>query len=594
MDGSLAARRCISESAALMKVCSLLFVALASALNFGAQGEGGPTEWRAEPRTIDLHMHLGGSVGTMKRAVGIMDRAGIGIGVNLSGGTVTRKGDAPSEFERVKALADAKFPGRFVHYMNLDYSGWDDPDFSARAAQQVEEGYRLGAAGLKEYKRLGLFLRDKDKKLLRIDDPKLDAVWDKCGALGMPVSIHVADPVAFWRPYDETNERWKELKDHKSWWFGDSAKYPPHEELLAALERVIARHPKTTFVCVHFANNPEDVDWVDRQLDAHPNMMADLAARIPELGRQDPEKLNRFFQKHARRIFFATDFMVYDKLILGSGGDADNPTDDDAVVFYEKCWRWLETADRDWEHMTPIQGDWKISSIHLPPAVLRQIYFDNAQRLLARSLPLPVMQAAHTPRDFQPNGKLDAPEWANAKPVRLEYNSGDASAAPALSTKVRALWSADYLYLAYECPYTKIEVFSPALKEERIGLWDRDVVEAFISSGSRVQKYTEYEWAPNGDHLDLAVDLPKKDFGFDGKTEMATSVDEPAHVWRAEVRIPMKAVAEMAPAFGSRWRINLFRHDTASGAGLAFSPALTNTFHTPERFGWLEFMGEKP
>src|SRR6185369_10336512 len=165
-----------------MKARSLLIAVLASAFTIaGPRAEDGPAQWRAEHRTIDLHVHLGGSVGTMKRAVGIMDRAGIGIAVNLSGGTVTRKGEAPSEFERVKLLADTKFPGRFVHYMNLDYTGWDEPDFSARAVRQVEEGHRFGAAGLKEYKRLGLFLRDKDKKLLKIDDPRLDAMWDKCG-----------------------------------------------------------------------------------------------------------------------------------------------------------------------------------------------------------------------------------------------------------------------------------------------------------------------------------------------------------------------------------------------------------------------------
>ena len=104
----------------------------------------------------------------------------------------------------------------------------------------------------------------------------------------MPVSIHVADPKAFWLPYDDKNERWKELKDHKSWWFGDTNKFPPWKELLEALNRVIARHPKTTFVCVHFANNAEELDWVDQSLSRYPNMMADLAARIPEIGRHDP------------------------------------------------------------------------------------------------------------------------------------------------------------------------------------------------------------------------------------------------------------------------------------------------------------------
>jgi hypothetical protein len=306
-----------------------------------------------------------------------------------------------------------------------------------------------------------LFLRDKNKQLLKIDDPKLDPVWKRCGELGLPVSIHVADPRAFWLPYDEKNERWTELKDHKSWWFGDRAKYPAREELLAALDRVIARHPETTFVCVHFANNAEDLEWVDARLDERPNMNADLAARIPELGRHDPEKVRRLFIKHQDRIFFATDFMVYDKLILGSGGDADRPSDDDAVTFYEKCWRWLETSDRDWAHMTPIQGDWTISSIHLPPEVLRKIYFDNARRLLARSLPLASVRAAKTGKDFKPDGRFDEPDWQRAQPAHVEYVSSNAVARPALTTTVRTLWTADYLYLGYECPYTELTVFSP-------------------------------------------------------------------------------------------------------------------------------------
>jgi predicted TIM-barrel fold metal-dependent hydrolase len=549
-----------------------------------------PDQWRAEHRIIDLHMHIDGTEERIARAIRIMNGAGIGVGVNLSGGTVTHADRAKSEFERIKEMSDRLAPGRFLQYMNLDYAGWNEPEFGERAAQQIEEGHRLGAAGFKEYKRLGLFLRNAKKELIKIDDPKLDPVWHKCGELGMPVSIHVADPRAFWLPFDENNERWKELKDHRSWWFGDAAKYPPREELLAALNRVIERHPKTTFVCVHFANNSEDIDWVDRALNEHANMNADLAARIPELGRHDPEKLRRLFTKHAGRIFFATDFMVTEKLILGSSGDAERPTDEDALTFYKKCWRWLETDDRDWPHMTPIQGDWNISSIHLPPEVLRKIYFDNARRLLARSLPLPVMKAAHLGRDFAPDGRFDEPEWRQAVPARVEYQSNDATARAELSTTVRALWSDEFLYLAYECPFTTITAFAPVQSDERLGLWDKDVVEAFIGADpAKATRYTEYEWAPNGERLDLTLDLPEKDFAWSSGMESAVNIDQSAHVWRAEVRIPLKALANTPPQPGARWRINLFRHDTANRGFLAFSPTLTNSFHTPERFGWIEF-----
>src|SRR5436305_8903005 len=91
-------------------------------------------QWRAEHRTIDLHQHIDYTTQHLARAVKIMNSVGLGIGVNLSGGYVTRTNDsAPSDFERNKELADRLFPGRFLHYMNLDYSAWDTPDFRERA-----------------------------------------------------------------------------------------------------------------------------------------------------------------------------------------------------------------------------------------------------------------------------------------------------------------------------------------------------------------------------------------------------------------------------------------------------------------------------
>lgn len=553
-----------------------------------------PDVWRAERRLIDLHLHVENDLKKIHRAVNILDRVGIGVGVNLGAGTATSKNGKPTALQRAKELTDNSVPHRFLHHMLIDYSGWDDDDWSQKAAQQIEEGHRLGAAGLKEFKRLGLYLKDGKGKLIRIDDPKLDAVWQRCGELNMPVSIHVGDPKAFWLPYDENNERWTELKDHRSWWFGDPAVYPSRMELLDALDRVIGRHPKTTFLCVHFANNPEDLDWVDQALARRPNMYADLAARIPELGRQPTEKVRQLFVKYQDRILFATDFMVYNKLILGSGGDSENPTDDDAVTFYMKCFRWLETADRDWHHMTPIQGDWLISSINLPPEVLRKIYFDNARRIFARSL-LPLVQATRINRDFVPDGALNEPEWKMATPCRLDYETRNSVARPHLSTPVRLLWSDEFLYLGFECPYKTIRAFEPSQQTERMGLWDNDVVEAFITPDPNyINRYTEFEWAPNGEVLDLRLDLPSKDFDWTAGADSVVSIDELAKIWRVETRIPLKSICDTQPSHGTKWRINFYRHDRSENAFLAFSPTLSGSFHTPARFGWLEFVQAEP
>lgn len=556
--------------------------------------------WRAEHRIIDLHQHINATTQHVTRAIKIMDAVGVGIVVNLSGGTVTRaKPDQPSDFERNKTLMDTLFPGRFLHYMNLDYRGWDEPDFAERAVKQIEEGHRLGAAGFKEYKRLGLTVRDRAGKAVKIDDPKLDPMWRRCGELNMPVSIHVGDPKAFWEPYNPQNERWKELGDHPNWWFGDTNKYLPRMELLEALNRVIARHPKTTFVCVHFANNAEDLEWVDQSLSRYPNMMADLAARIPEIGRHPPDKVRRLFENHQDRILFATDFMVYNKLILGSSGNEPPPTDADAEVFFTKHWRWLETHDQNWPHMTPIQGDWPISSIGLPAPVLRKIYFDNARKVLARSLPLPVVRARKISQDFEPNGELDEPVWQTTKPVWLEYTTGNSSARPELATTVRVLWSSEYLYLAYEAPYTKLTVFDPPLtegerfnmSEKGVSLWDRDVVEVFIASDpANLRRYTEFQVAPTNEKLDLLLDLPTRDFAWSSGFQSAIKVDKKPRRWTCEMRIPFKALASTKPPAGTQWRLNFFRCDRANNAFLAWNPTLSGSFHVPEKFGVLEFV----
>ena len=547
--------------------------------------------WRAEHRLIDLHQHVGYRQDYLRRDVQIMDAVGLGIAVNLSGDIVTHKPGAPSAFEQNKALADRLCPGRFVHYMNLDYSGWDDPGFSAQAVRQVEEGHRLGAAGLKEFKRLGLYLRDKQGKLLRVDDPKLDPVWERCGQLGMPVSIHVADPRAFWLPYNPSNERWRELKDHPQWWFGDPAKFPPREELLAELNRVVGRHPHTTFVAVHFANNAEDLDWVEQTLERYPNMMADLAARIPELGRHDPAKVRRLFLKFQDRLFFATDFQVYDELTLGSGGSGPPPTDAEAETFYAKHWRWLETNDRQFAHMTPIQGDWRIDAIGLPAPALRKIYFDNAHHLLVRSLPPPTIKAVRISRDFEPEGRLTEAAWDNAPVAHLDYESDTGVVQPHLATTVRALWSDKFLYLGYRAPFTRLTVFKPAWRDkERPGLWDRDVVEAFIGSDAdHPQRYAEFEVAPTGERLDLSINLPDKSLDWCSGFTSAVAVDHHAGVWTAELRIPLFTIADAKPTDGTRWRLNLYRHDVAHHAFLAWSPTATPTAHTPAKFGTLLF-----
>ena len=85
--------------------------------------------WRVAHKLIDLHTHIDPSPEHIAAAVRIFDASGIGVAVDLSGSTTTHAKGRPSEFEQVKHILDTQAPGRFLAYMNLDYTGWDSPDW---------------------------------------------------------------------------------------------------------------------------------------------------------------------------------------------------------------------------------------------------------------------------------------------------------------------------------------------------------------------------------------------------------------------------------------------------------------------------------
>jgi len=256
------------------------------------------------------------------------------------------------------------YPGRFIVFTQMDWSKIDDPNFSQEMVHQLDDAVARGARGLKILKDLGLGVRDKTGKLIAVDDPRLDPVWEECGKLGIPVSIHVTDPEAFFHPIDNTNERYEELIEHPDWSFY-GPRFPSKESILDARNRVFAKHPKTTFVALHVANWPENLDYVSDVLDRYPNVMTEFGAREAELGRQ-PRRAREFFLKYQDRIMFGTDNEVTEDL-------------------YRNHFRWLETGDEYFDYWGyPSQGRWKIYGMELPDTVLEKVYHLNAERLFSQ------------------------------------------------------------------------------------------------------------------------------------------------------------------------------------------------------------------
>ncbi len=340
---------------------------------------------------IDLHVHVGPE--GVERAIALMDKWGIDGIVNLSG----MYPGPPRGMLEMQLAAAKKAGGRIKVFANVDFvrAVKTRKDYGVYLADQLVQAKKLGAVGFKISKGLGLGFPAADfENFLPIDDPGLDPMFEKAGELGMPITIHSGDPKAFWKPADKKNERWDELQAHPEWAFTGMAPtgkpWPSWEELHAAFERRVARHPKTIFIGVHFGNDPEDPTEVARMLDKYPNFYIDTAARVPEIGRQNADKMRRFYEKYQDRVLFGTDTGIggtQDEMMYGSNG-AMPPTLVDEERFFKATWRYFETRDRQFESPTPIQGRWKIDGVGLPESILRKIYFENAARILKWNPPV--------------------------------------------------------------------------------------------------------------------------------------------------------------------------------------------------------------
>jgi predicted TIM-barrel fold metal-dependent hydrolase len=319
-----------------------------------------------QPRfaAIDVHNHLGRSFGgdwvnrPPRELKDVLDESGIDTIVNLDGGFAD---DFYRELEKWSVLEERVLVFTGVAWHRLATS----TDLGERAAAELEQAVKAGARGLKIWKDFGLQIRDASGELLPVDTPRLDPLWAKAGELGVPVLIHVGDPVAFFEPINELNERLDELRRAPEWSF-HGAQFPRLPLLMRGLENVIARHPATTFIGAHVGCYAENLANVGEMLERLPNYYVDIGARVAELGRQ-PNTARRFFLRYADRILFGTDVPPNPKA-------------------YHVYYRFLETNDDHFPYWPagdqPWQGRWFIHGLGLPDSVLQRIYSRNSRRVL--------------------------------------------------------------------------------------------------------------------------------------------------------------------------------------------------------------------
>jgi predicted TIM-barrel fold metal-dependent hydrolase len=314
---------------------------------------------RAKFPAVDFHGHPPRLVTkeVIERVVAAMDRLNLGVMIQAQ----------PSSGERltqqIAAVKAAGYADRFVFFASLDLDAVG-PGSGVKIAAQLEADVKAGAVGVGEImKGFGLTNRKADGSRLKMDDPELDVVWETAARLRLPVFVHTGDPAEFFEPLDYDNERWLEMALFENRRFNDRSKYPAFDDLMAERDRMIAKHPRTTWVLAHMGWHAQDLGRLGKIFDANPNVHAELGAILYDLGRQ-PRFAREFFVKYQDRILF--------------GKDSFEPDE------YPYYFRVFETADEYFDYYRDYHAFWKLYGMDLPDDVLRKVYYSNALRIVPR------------------------------------------------------------------------------------------------------------------------------------------------------------------------------------------------------------------
>jgi uncharacterized protein len=310
---------------------------------------------KAKFPVIDMHSHpYAKTVQEIAEWVRNMDEVGIEKTMILAMAT-------GEKFSAIYKKYSA-YPGRFEVWCGFDYTGYDQPGFSARAVKALEQCHDKGARGVGELhdKGKGLSSSTVEANGMHPDDARMDPVFERCGQLGMPVSIHVADPIWMYQPMDNTNDG---LMNAYSWRLDNQPGIVKLSGMVDILERTVKKHANTTFIACHFANLGYDLARLGQVLDTHPNLYADIAARYAETA-PIPRFTTKFYEKYADRLLYGTD-MGFDK------------------PMYRITFRVLETSDEHFYETEQFGYHWSLNGFGLSDEILRKVYHDNAEKLLA-------------------------------------------------------------------------------------------------------------------------------------------------------------------------------------------------------------------
>jgi len=310
---------------------------------------------KAKFPVIDMHSHAYANETEIEQWVKTMDRFGIEK-------TIIMTMQTGKAFDSIFQLY-SKYPKRFDIWCGIDFTGYRDKGWSKKAIKELERCFNIGAKGVGEISDKGEgILNSKPTAAhgMHIDDERLKPFIQKCGELGMPINVHVADPYWMYLPIDAHNDG---LMNAETWSIDRSKEnLLLHHELIVTLENAVKENPGTTFIACHFANCSHDLSILGNLLESYPNLYADISARYAETA-PVPRYTKYFYEKNQDKLLYGTDM----------GFEAS---------MYQTTFRILETEDEHFYEKDLFSYHWALNGLGLSDVVLKKLYNENAKKII--------------------------------------------------------------------------------------------------------------------------------------------------------------------------------------------------------------------
>ena len=332
----------------------------------------------ASVEKIDAHIHVQSYADTVFIKQGEVDNFRF---LNLN---VYKESGKPIEKQQEFSILIMKaFPGRIAWGTTFSLENFNNDGWQQEAIEYIRNSVSKGAIAVKVWKNVGFFLKDKQGKLVMIDNPRFDPVLDYLAKNHIPLIGHLGEHKNSWLPLEKmtVNGNRDYARAHPEEHMYLHPERPSYEDYINARDHMLEKHPDLIFIGAHLGSLEWSVDELAKRLDKYPNMAVDMAERISHLQYQaltDWQKVHDFFIKYQDRLLYGTDLRSSAMDIVNKGIKEPSEIKKHSHEVWLRHWRFFTTDEK----MTVPKVEGEFKGLKLPKEVIDKIYRKNAEKWL--------------------------------------------------------------------------------------------------------------------------------------------------------------------------------------------------------------------